>query len=213
METDPQPAVGTRQSREIFGVFDSAAAFENAATDLLVAGYDQRRLSVLAKDNTIEDKLGDRFERTETFRDGDDVERTAFVEKVTKNETKAMALGALGYVGAVAAAGSVVVSGGTTLAAGLAAVVAGGGSAAAGEALNRLLGERFATSLQEQLDHGGIALWVAIDGESEDIEVRRILSNNGAAEVVAHQIDLSTVAHDNPLSGTTVDPLLKGAKI
>ena len=149
METDPQPAVGTRQSREIFGVFDSAEAFENAATDLLVAGYDQRRLSVLAKDNTIEDKLGDRYERVETFRDGHDLERTAFVEKVTKNETKAMALGALGYVGAVAAAGSVVVSGGTTLAAGLAAVAAGGGTAAAGEALNRLLGERYATPLQD----------------------------------------------------------------
>lgn len=214
MANDPKPAAGKRLSREVFGVFDSAESFENAATDLLVEGYEQRRLSVLAKRNTIEEKLGHRYESVTEITDGEDVERNAFVEKVTHNELKAMMLGSLAYFGGVAAAGAVVISGGTALAAGLLAVAAGGGAAAAGEALDRVLGERYATHLQDQLEHGGIALWVSVDGSDEDeARATRVLQKNGATSVVAQWIDLSHVADGNPLKGKSVDPFLNDAKI
>lgn len=213
MVDNPGPAAGEHRSREIFGVFSSAEDFENAATDLLVAGYDQRRLSILAKDNTVEEKLGERYERVTELDDGKDVQRTAFVERVTKRETKAMALGGLAYFSAVAAAGAVVVSGGTALAAGLTAIAAGGGAAAAGEALNRTIGEPEATRLQKQLYSGGIALWVSVDGERDETRAARILDENGAKSVTAHWVDLSHVADGNPMKNRTVDPFLTGAKI
>lgn len=209
----PGTAAGKHHTREVFGVFSSAENFENAATDLLVAGYDQRRLSVLAKDDTVEDKLGNHFERVTEIDDGKDVHRTAFVERVTKRETKAMALGALAYVGAVTAAGAVVVTGGTALAAGLTAVAAGGGTAAVGEVLNRAIGESDATQLQRQLDHGGIALWVAVDGPMDEEQAAMILDDNGADSVTGHMVDLSHVTDGNPLRNKAVDPFLKDAKI
>lgn len=213
MLDNPETAAGKHYSREVFGVFSSAEDFENAATDLLVAGYVQRSLSVLAKDDTVEGKLGDHYERVTKIDDGKDIHRTAFVERVSKRETKAMALGALAYVGAVTAAGATVVTGGTALAAGLTAVAAGGGTAAVGEVLNRAIGETDATKLQKQLDHGGIALWVAVNGEKDEEQAAMILDDNGADSVTGHVVDLSHVTDGNPLRNKVVDPLLKDAKI
>jgi hypothetical protein len=97
-------------------------------------------------------------------------------------------IGALMYVGATAAAGAIVVSGGT-LAAAIAAVALGGGAGGLiGSILAKWIGDHHAHYLQEQMDHGGLLLWVRtrdVDAERRAVE---ILKKHSGRDVHLHAL-------------------------
>ena len=145
--------------REAVGVFHDEKSLQSAVDALLIAEFDRSHLSLLAGQNSIEAKLGHRFEKVSELEDDPEVPTQAFVGVDSRTEGKGVLGGVLFYVGACAAAGAVVASGGTAAAALIAGAVAGGGGLI-GAAFARFLEQRHAHRLQEQLDRGGLVLWV-----------------------------------------------------
>ena len=64
------------------------------------------------------------------------------------------------YVGALVAAGAIFAYGGKLAAAILGAILAGGAFSLIGLGFARYVGKRYTRRQREQLDHGGLLLWV-----------------------------------------------------
>ena len=105
--------------------------------------------------------------------------------------SKSALLGSLASIGAVAAAGAIFASGGAlavTLGSGLIGAEVGG---FIGGVLGELVEEHHAKYLQEQLDRGGLLLWVrTVDGPEENI-AKQILSRHSGRDVHAHAIPVA----------------------
>lgn len=153
-----------------------------------LVGIDRSACSLVAGHRTIERKLGHYYERVGDIEDDPEVPRQAYVGTDSRTEAKGVVVGGLFYVGAIAAAGAVVASGGTVAAALIGAAVAGGAGGAVGLALARVIGRHHAQHLQEQLDHGGILLWVRLHSPEEEAKALEILRRNGADHVHVHAL-------------------------
>ena len=154
-----------RPAREVVGVFSDAAALETAADELLAAGFQRARISLLAGENAIVEKLGHKYEKVEELEDNLEIPRTVYRSKKSFDASKSALLGSLASIGAVAAAGAIFASGGAlavTLGGGLIGAEVGGFM---GGVLGELVEDHHAKYLREQLDHGGLLLWVrTVDG-------------------------------------------------
>jgi len=199
--------------REAVGVFHDRDSFQNAVEDLMSAGFDRAELSLLAGERTIEEKLGHAYRRIQELEDDPKVPRAVYVENHSVAEGKTGVIGGLAYIGAVVGAGAAVASGGTLAAAVAAAAIAGGGGGLIGGWLARFLGRDHAQALQEQLDRGGLLLWVRVRDQAHEERAIEILSRNGAQDVHVHELRGSRDPADNPLSGVELDPFLPDARI
>ena len=92
------------------------------------------------------------------------------------------------YVGATAAAGAIVITGGTLAAAIAAAAVAGGAGGLIGSILAKWVGDRQAQYLQEQLNHGGLLLWVRTWDAGDEKRAVEILAKHSGRDVHVHAL-------------------------
>jgi len=180
-----------RPAREVVGVFSDAAALETAADELLAAGFQRARISLLAGENAIVEKLGHKYEKVEELEDNLEIPRTVYRSKKSFDASKSALLGSLASIGAVAAAGAIFASGGAlavTLGGGLIGAEVGGFM---GGVLGELVEDHHAKYLREQLDHGGLLLWVrTVDGPEENT-AKQILSRHSGRDVHAHEIPVA----------------------
>ncbi len=212
--TQVTPATpATHVVREAVGVFHDRNGLQNAVEDLLNAGFDRSELSLLAGAQAIEQKLGHAYQKVQELADDASVPRAAFVGNHSLSIGRIGIIGGLAYVGATVAAGAVVASGGALAATIVAAICAGGGGGLVGAWTARLLGRDQAKRLRDQLDHGGLLLWVALRDDDHERRALAILSQSGADDVHAHELPGSEVPADNPLSGVKLDPFLPGSRI
>ena len=177
--------------REAVGVFHSETSLESAVDDLLVRGFDRADLSILAGHETIERELGHKYERITDLEDDPHVPRLAYADIHSRNEGKASMIGALAYVGAIAATGMVVASGGTLALAIAAAAMAGGGGGMIGAFLAKNMGSRHAKWLQQQLDEGGLLLWVRVTDENSERSALEVLRKYSADDVHVHELPVA----------------------
>ncbi len=180
-----------RPAREVVGVFSDADALETAANELLSAGFERARISLLAGESAIVEKLGHKYEKVEELEDNLEIPRTVYRSKETFDVSKSALLGSLASIGAVAAAGAIFASGGAlavTLGSGLIGAEVGG---FIGGVLGELVEEHHAKYLQEQLDHGGLLLWVRTVDGAEENTAKQILSRHSGRDVHAHAIPLA----------------------
>jgi hypothetical protein len=174
--------------REAVGVFSRPETLQSAIDELLSSGFDRAELSLLASGHVVETKLGHQYEKVSDLEDVPLVSRAAYVSTEAIGGAEGAVIGALMYVGATAAAGAVVVSGGT-LAAGIAAVaMAGGVGALIGTILAKWIGDHHANYLQEQMDHGGLLLWVRTWGVEDERRAVQILRSHSGRDVHVHAI-------------------------
>ena len=68
-------------------------------------------------------------------------------------------------------------------------------------------------ALQDQLDHGGLLLWVHVRDAAHEQRAVDILTGNGAEDVHVHDLPGSRDPADNPLTGIKLDPFLPDARI
>ncbi len=174
--------------REAVGVFDDGASLQAAVDELMVNGVDRSFLSLMAAGETIERELGHRYRRVEEMADNPDAPHVAFVGVDSPVTGKGAAVAALAYIGACAAAGAVVASGGAMAVAAAAALAAGVGGGATGALLARFVGGYHARRLQEQLERGGILLWVRTPDDKSEGLACDILARNGAGHVHGHSL-------------------------
>lgn len=174
--------------REAVAVFHDAEGLESAIDELQSANFDRSQLSLLAGKEAVERKLGHAFTKVAEVEDDAEVPRVAYVSSEALGDAEGGAISALMYVGAVAAAGGVVASGGTLAGAIIAAVLAGGAGGLVGSTLARFIDDRHAHHLQEQLDRGGLLLWVRTVDPAHEARATEILARNGGKDVHVHTL-------------------------
>lgn len=177
-----------RPAREVVGVFGDADALEAAASELLASGFERARLSLLAGEKAIVEKLGHKYEKVEELEDNTAAPRTAYRSKESFDVAKGVLLGSLVSIGAVAVAGTIFASGGVlavTLGSALIGAEVGG---FVGGMLGEFVENHHAQYLQEQLDHGGLLLWVRTTDDAEENTAKQILSLHSGRDVHAHAI-------------------------
>ncbi|MGD9538127.1 MAG: hypothetical protein AB7P52_10900 [Alphaproteobacteria bacterium] len=180
--------------REAVGVFDSHDRMQAAIDELLISGFDRAELSLLASEKAAEEKLGGRYKRVTELEDDSRAPRTVYVDTESRGGAAGGLIGGLMYVGGVVAVGAVAASGGTLAAIVGAAALAGGAGALIGSLLAGWIGDRHARYIQEQLDRGGLLLWVRTwDAEKEKRAVE-IMSRHSGRDVHVHTLPARTEA-------------------
>lgn len=183
-----EPPAGVR---EVVGVFRDEKALEGAIDSLLGAGFDRAEISLLASEDAILKKLGHAYRKVAELEDDHEVVRVAYVSKEDYGAAEGGIISGLVYVGALAGAGAVVASGGALGGALLAAALWGGAGGAVGYALARWLDRQRAQRLNEQLEKGGLLLWVHVRDAEHEAKAMDILNSNGAEDVHPHDLTLA----------------------
>lgn len=175
--------------REAVGTFRSEEHLGAAVTELTRSGWDRADLSLLGAESAIRPQVDAPIQ--ETAREATDdptLPRGAVVTDTDERQGRTLLGGMAGVIAAFGAAGAVVVTGGGALAAMVGAAVAGGGATAAVQAAGRWLGARRDDFLQEQIDRGGILLWVALRKPGQEEKAQDILRRHGAEHVHVHEV-------------------------
>jgi len=170
---------------EAVAVFHDVGALDLAVEDLRKAGFRRGDISLLASEDAVEKKLGHRYERVEDLEDDPQAPRVAYRTRASLGDTEGVIVGSLTYLPAVLAAGTVVASTGIVAAAVTGTAIAG---ALIGTVLARWLGEHHAQHLGEQLEHGGLLLWVRTRDKEQEESALRILLDHAGADVHLHQL-------------------------
>jgi hypothetical protein len=173
---------------EVVGIFPRAEDLQNAIDELLSSGFDRADLSLLASETAVAEKLGRHYRETGALADDPEVPRAAYVSTEAIGDAEGALVGGLVYVGATLAAGAVVASGGTLALAIGATAVAGGAGGLIGSILARWIGDHHGHYLQDQIERGGLLLWVRtrdLDGEARAV---RILNTHCGDDVHVHAL-------------------------
>lgn len=178
----------TKHIREAVAVFHDAESLRAAADELMIQGFDRADLSILAPHKQVERKLGHMYDKVAEIEDDPRVATQAYIGTDSLTEAKAFAVGGLFFVGAMSAMGAIVASGGTIAAALIGAATVGGASGLIGGMLARFLGKSQADFLNEQLEHGGILLWVHTKDKDREDRAVDILTRTSGFDVHVHDM-------------------------
>jgi hypothetical protein len=181
MPADQSVAVVT----EAVAVFEDVADLDAAVEKLKQAGFKKEEISLLATEAAVAKKLGHRYERVEELEDDPQAPREAYKTRASIGDSEGMIVGSLTYLPAVVAAGTVVASAGVVAAAVTGTAIAG---ALIGTVLARWLDKHHAEHLQEQLDRGGLLLWVRTPDEDAERRALAILTRYSAHDVHIHKL-------------------------
>jgi hypothetical protein len=177
-----------QQVREAVAAFTKAEDLEAAIDELLVSGFSRAELSLLASTDTVRKALAHSFLSTRDLEDDAEVPVTAYVARESVGDAEGAVIGGLMYVGAFLGLGPIVASGGTVGAAILAAVLGGGGGTALGSVLARFINTSHAEHLEQQLERGGILLWVRTRDTEHEERARKILAGHSGMDVHVHGV-------------------------
>jgi len=170
--------------REAVGIFDTEKALQEAIDDLLSHGFDRAEISVLAPVTAVEEKLGHHFQSVKEIEDDRAILTKAFVPKETLGDAQGAVIGSLMYLGAFS--GIALVASGGALAAALAGLALGGSGTAIGIALARFIKQHHADYIADQLEKGGLLLWVRTWDQEDEAKAVKILSAHSAHDVHVH---------------------------
>jgi hypothetical protein len=171
---------------EVVGIFHAAEDLENAIDALLSSGFDRAELSLLASKDAVERKLHRQYRPASEMADDPASPRAAFVSTAAIGDAKGGLIGGLTYVGATVAAGATVLSGGALAPTIAAAVLSGGAGALIGTVLAHWVGHHHARYLGEQIDNGGLLLWVRAWTEQDEVHAIEILRRHAGERVHTH---------------------------
>ncbi|AOL23779.1 hypothetical protein Ga0102493_112774 [Erythrobacter litoralis] len=172
--------------REAVAYFDSGEDLEAAIDELLRSGFNRAEISLLASDKAVTDHLGHKYHKVSELEDDPAVPRTFYVPTESIGGAEGALIATPLYLAALSAIGGIVASGGSLLAIIVGAVAASGAGGALGTALAKLVGEHHAKHLQDQLDHGGLLLWVRTWDSSDEERAAAILSKHSGHDVHLH---------------------------
>jgi 4-hydroxybenzoate polyprenyltransferase len=129
----------------------------------------------------VEQKLGRRYQRVEEMEDDREAPRETFFSGVSRLEAEFWLALALAVLAAAAVGlGSTAIT--------LPMLVAAVSGAAAGAVLGRLIYRHDAERLQEQLERGGLLLWIGVRSKEQERNAMKILEAHAARHVHAHDL-------------------------
>jgi hypothetical protein len=177
---------------EVVGVFHKAEDLESAIDELLRSGFDRAELSLLASEAAVAEKFGGYYPPASDMADDPAVPRTAFVSTAAIGDAEGGLIGGLVYLGAAVAVGAVVLSGGAMATSIAAAILAGGTGGLIGSALAGWVGHHHAAYLQNQIENGGLLLWVRAWSASDEARALEIITKHAADKVHSRSVCAAT---------------------
>lgn len=174
--------------REAVGVFDNLVALESAVDALQEAGFNRADLSLLAGEQAVDEHLGHIYSKVEKLEDDPAAPRVAYVARESIGAAEGALMGAPMYIAACTAAGLVAAAGGPIALILAAAAAAGGGGAMIGAFLASMVGKHHAEYIENQLEHGGLLLWVRTWNGDQEERAKDILSKTAAHDVHIHNL-------------------------
>ena len=168
------------------GVFDSFEDLQKAFYDLRMVGFSRYDISLLGKQEALEEKLGKAYWQASELEDDPTAPRAAFVSEEAIGELEGGIAGGFFFLGSYVAMAAMLTAA-STLAASIAAIAIGGVPAAViGTLLARRVGKQHKEYYATQVEHGGILLWVRVrDKEQEDVAVK-IMKEHSGRDVHVH---------------------------
>lgn len=185
-ETDT-PTQAQTSLRELVAVFMSADALEAAVNEFASNGWDRADMSLLAQEHVFSGEISELVRDTHRTADDPTAPRAPVVSDTDVQQGRTLATSLAGTVAALVASGATILTGGGALAAVAGAAVAGGGAGLLANAVGRKAGDTRQDFLREQVERGGIVLWVALRDPSREAQAREIFARHGATDVHAHE--------------------------
>jgi hypothetical protein len=187
MTKDPKPDHTTYINiPEAVGVFDSFETLQAAIYDLMMSGFSRYDISLLGGKEAMKEKLGKSYWQAKELEDNPDAPRAAFVSEEAIGELEGAVAGGFFFLGSYIAMAAMLTPL-STLAASIAAIAIGGGPAAVvGAVLARRVGQHHKDYYADQIQQGGILLWVRTsDATKQDLAVK-ILKGHSGRDVHVH---------------------------
>ena len=171
---------------EAVGVFDSFQDLQAAFYDLRMVGFSRYDISLLARQEVLEEKLGDAYWQASDLEDNPEAPRASFVSEEAVGELEGAITGGFFFLGSYIAMAAMLTPA-STLAASIAAIAIGGSPAAVlGTLLALRVGKQHKDYYANQIRHGGILMWVRVpDKAKEDLAVK-ILKGHSGRDVHVH---------------------------
>jgi len=136
----------------------------------------------------VEKKLGHELERVEEAEDDPDIQRAVPVDTASLGVAQGALIGGPFYVGACSAIIGVTASGGTLYAIAMAGLIGGLIGLVIGLLLAVWVNQRHARQIKDQIDHGGLLLWIHIRDDEREERAKQILSHHVARDVHMHDL-------------------------
>ena len=174
-------------NNEIVGIFNSRKDLEKAIDELYKEGIDYSDLSVLAKEDKLKENSVSNLTSEQLAQDHN-TPKAPYIANENIGVAQGGIIGGLMYVGTLAAASVIIAAGGGIAATLTTAALAGGASTYLGVALSKILGENHAKYHEEQLNNGGLILWVNMKQYQKEQQIKDIMSRNSAHHIESHNV-------------------------
>jgi hypothetical protein len=173
--------------REAVAAFHDPEALQRAVSDLQGSGFDRADISFVAREG-FEGHLKQDYGDARRAADDPATPRAPVIDETDIRQRRTLDVSMAAVIAGFAAAGFTVMTGGATaLAAGVAAAaIAGVGGA--GALLGKAYGEGHQNFLEEQLERGGILLWVRTPDAAAEARAEAILRRHSAHDIHVHEV-------------------------
>lgn len=167
--------------KEAVGLFDNADDLQNAIRTLEGSAFPRQDISVMGSREDLEKVFGEKSVDPLFAMDSEYTPRQAPSRPEEQTIGSAAMIGGGVYVGAMAMA---LTAGAVAFPALIGAAVIGGlGGGTAGAILTKILGDRYSHNLQEQIERGGLLLWIRTPNENKQRLAETILRQHHAKHI------------------------------
>jgi hypothetical protein len=180
--------------KEIIGIFPTMRKLEEAIDELHFVGIDQADISMLADREEVKRKLGFEYKDVNEVVDNPDVPRSAYVSTEAVGAGEGGVISAFIYVGTLVAAGLAVSLKWSIAKIVLTAILAAFVSGALGIFFADLIYKHRKKYIREQLERGGLVLWVTIRDPKYEKKIKEILKKHSAQNIHAHDLAVANMA-------------------
>jgi hypothetical protein len=169
--------------REAVGLFHEPEKLHAAVSELQSCGFDRAEISLLAREGILDGDVAKDYADMHDAERDPAAPRQAVVGETDVRQARTLGTSMAAVVAAFAALGITIFSGGAAAAALAAAAAAGGGAGAVGYALGQRAGHDEDDHIRQQLDRGGVLLWVRTRDAEHERRAGEILWRHGATDV------------------------------
>ncbi|WP_417260595.1 hypothetical protein [Celeribacter sp.] len=171
---------------EAVGVFETFDSFQKAFYDLRMVGFSRFDLSVLGSENALKEKFGAAYLSTKDIEDDPHVPRAAFVSEEAIGELEGMVVGGAFFIPSYIAMAAMAAAGATAAGTAAAVAIVGLPAAAIGVLLARRVQQHHKDYYADQIEKGGILLWVRVADERHEKLAIDILKGHSGKDVHVH---------------------------
>lgn len=175
------PSATLNAAREAVGIFDDEKSLQAAIDELTISGFARCQLSVLKKDASTPMN-----ESSILAADDPAAQRTDYFCPEVQGEVSGALIGGFAMVPMFSTEIAMAASGATVLAGVAATVVSGGIGALIGGAIAIMVARRHHAKLADQVEHGGLLLWVHTRTPEYEQRAIDILSRHAGHHVHSH---------------------------